>query len=76
MAPGDLGKAIEELERAIAILEHRSGEQSLLPEAQFAPAQALWGAGRERPRGRSLAQAARQYEPIPAAVDAWLAKHR
>jgi tetratricopeptide (TPR) repeat protein len=76
LAQADSGKAIQNLERAVKILEHDPGAVTMLPEARFALAQALWDAGRERPRALSLAGAARPWEPIRPEVDAWLAKHR
>jgi tetratricopeptide (TPR) repeat protein/predicted Ser/Thr protein kinase len=75
IARGDRSQAIAPLERAIAILGQHPGDANFMPEAQFALAKALWAAGRERQRARSLIQAARQYEPLRPEVDAWLDTH-
>jgi tetratricopeptide (TPR) repeat protein len=75
LAQKNAAQAIQPLEHAVVLLEHRSADLSLLPQARFALAQALWSAGRDRPRALSLAQAAHQWEPIRPEVDAWLAKH-
>jgi hypothetical protein len=49
---------------------------SLLGQARFALALALWDAGRDRDRARALAIAARDHAGEQrAGVDAWLAKH-
>jgi tetratricopeptide (TPR) repeat protein/predicted Ser/Thr protein kinase len=77
LARGERARATQLLERAVAMLEHHPGVLGDLPKVRFTLAKALWVGGRERPRARSLARAARdQFEPIRAEVDAWLAKHR
>jgi tetratricopeptide (TPR) repeat protein len=76
LARGDVSTALQQLERAVANLEHHRSDLDNLPNARFALAQALWKAERDRPRARSLAQAARIGSYWRAEVDAWLAKHR
>jgi hypothetical protein len=68
----------------VTLRENHAGDPVLLAEARFALAQALWGAGRDRPRALRLADATRSvYEAAGArghdklvTVDEWLARHR
>ena len=69
-------------ERALRIREQSKVDPTSVGEAQFALARALWETGRDRPRARTLALAARDGYATPDTrkardnVDAWLATHR
>ena len=70
--------------RAVSIREKQPVEPSLLAEARFALARALWSDEVERARARDLAEQARETyaeqgpdaEDTLAGIDAWLAEHR
>jgi tetratricopeptide (TPR) repeat protein/predicted Ser/Thr protein kinase len=80
--------ALVPLERALAIRTAQEVDPAVLADTRFALARALWGApvaqGRDRPRGRTLVEQAR--DDYAAAgddekanlveVEAWLAEHR
>jgi len=55
---GDVDDAIRSFEEAVSALEASDGTPARLADARFALARALWRAGRERPRAKTLARAA------------------
>ncbi len=73
-------EAIEPLERAVAVRDADAIEPSIRATAELALARALWRSGRDRPRARALAEAARRHtadagKPVPAVpIDEWLAQ--
>ena len=54
LAGGDAAAALGSFERVLAIRAGRDGEPLDLAEAKYAVARALWAAGRDRPRARTL----------------------
>jgi len=75
-------QAVPILERALRIREHAEHYADLLAETRFALADALWAAGDDRARARSLAEAAsRAYRALPGfaeragQVERWVAEH-
>jgi tetratricopeptide (TPR) repeat protein len=81
LAEGDAATAIVPLERAFKIREAVETDPSRRAETGFALARALWGAGRDHLRARSLAQEAREaYFKAEsrgklAEVQSWLEAH-
>ena len=71
--------AVPYLTRALDLQKHGDQHATLLAEARFALAQALWGVGTDRPRATLLATQARDsYVRVPdakhaAEVETWLA---
>jgi tetratricopeptide (TPR) repeat protein/predicted Ser/Thr protein kinase len=77
MARHENREALELLERAVAIVEHHVTDPETLGSARFALARALWNMGRDLPRARALALAARdQVVAERTELHAWLAEHR
>jgi serine/threonine protein kinase len=82
LAEGDAISAITPLERAFKIREAKESDPSQRAETCFALARALWESGRDRPRARALAGAAREgYAKAALAaklaeIDSWLETHR
>ena len=81
---GQNAQAIASLEHAVKIREGKGGDPEGLAHSRFALADALWSAGRDHGRARTLAQKAREgyaaagdrgKKKLPE-VDGWLAKHR
>ena len=59
LATGSNARALENLEKAVAICEKVECDENIRPEARFALGRALWSAARDRPRALELAKAAR-----------------
>ena len=76
--------AVTPLRRAVALREAHPGDPTDLAEARFTLARALWDAGQDRPRARTLALEARDAYTAAgprskknlAEVNAWLPRHR
>jgi serine/threonine protein kinase/tetratricopeptide (TPR) repeat protein len=81
LSEGDASNAIVPLERAFKIREAHETDPSRRAETRFALARALWEAGRDHLRARSLAEQARgsyaeaQLKTNVAEVDSWLHLH-
>lgn len=79
---GQVDEAVRSFEQAVAALESSDGSPARLADARFALARALWRAGRERKRARSLAKAALDgyikagdyYADAKHHVETWLRK--
>jgi Tfp pilus assembly protein PilF len=78
------GRALEVLERALAIRESKPTGLAELAKTRFAVAQALWGSNEDRSRARALADqalegysdAGKESDEERAEVALWLRRHR
>jgi len=81
LADGDAPSALPILERAFKIREAQETDPSKKAETEFALARALWAAGHDRPRARSVAEQARadyartDVKTRMTEIESWLRSH-